>query len=408
MYIERTLTQYFLEMSRFFPVLLLTGPRQVGKTTFLTHIAEPEREYVTLDDVLLCEFARTEPKAFLERYKPPVLIDEVQYAPELLRYIKIRVDEARRSESADCAGMYWLTGSQQFHLMKGVTESLAGRIGIVDMLGLSGNERMSRLSTPFLPDREFPCQRSDMDTPALFQQIWQGSFPAVRGCNAQQREAFYGVYLRTYLERDVRTLENITDLQRFLRFIRSAAARTGQLLNYSDLARDADVSVVTARNWLSILLATGLFYLLEPYYNNRISRLVKTAKLYMLDTGLCAYLTQWSDPKVLEAGAMAGPIFESWCFAEILKSYYHHGKSRPPLFFYRDRDMQEIDLLIEEAGVLYPIEFKKSSAPTVADFRHVKALERVKMPIGMGALVSMYPEVVQRLPNCRFIPATLI
>ncbi|NMA19660.1 MAG: ATP-binding protein [Lentisphaerae bacterium] len=408
MYIERTLKQYFMEMSNFFPVMLLTGPRQVGKTTFLTHIAEPDREYVTLDDVLLCEFARTDPRGFLERYKPPLLIDEVQYAPELFRFIKIRVDEARRMESARSAGMYWLTGSQQFHMMKDVTESLAGRIGIVDMLGLSMNELKTRPSVPFLPDREFQCPRSDVDTPALFQQIWQGSFPGVQGCNMVQREAFYMSYLRTYLERDVRALENITDMDRFLRFIRSAAARTGQLLNYSDIARDADVSVMTAKNWMSVLLATGLVYLLEPYSNNLTSRLVKTPKLYMLDTGMCAYLTQWSDVKVLEAGAMAGAFFETWCFAEILKSYYHHGKSRPALFFYRDRDMKEIDLLIEEAGTLYPVEFKKSSSPTVDDFHHVNVLERCKKPIGMGAIISMYPEVVQRLPNCRFIPAPLI
>lgn len=215
-------------------------------------------------------------------------------------------------------------------------------------------------------------------------------------------------YLRTYLERDVRALENITNLDRFLRFIRSAAARTGQLLNYSDIARDSDVSVVTAKNWMSILQASGLVYLLEPYSNNLTSRLVKTPKLYMLDTGLCAYLTQWPDAKVLEAGAMAGAIFESWCFTEILKSYYHHGKSRPTLFFYRARDMKEIDLLIEEAGTLYPVEFKKSASPSTDDCRHFQVLERFKKPIGMGALISMYPEVIQRLPNCRFIPAPLI
>lgn len=407
MYIERTLKQYFTEMSNFFPVMLLTGPRQVGKTTFLTHIAGREREYVTLDDVLLCEFARKDPKGFLERFKPPVLIDEIQYAPELFPYIKILVDEKRRTDHAHSAGMYWLTGSQQFQMMKGVTESLAGRIGIADMLGLSEDELQQRSSKPFRPDRNFDTH-SEIDTPALFQRIWQGSFPEVQGSTPQQRDAFYMAYLRTYLERDVRALENITNLDRFLRFIRSAAARTGQLLNYSDIARDSDVSVVTAKNWMSILQASGLVYLLEPYSTNLTSRLVKTPKLYMLDTGLCAYLTQWPDAKVLEAGAMAGAIFESWCFTEILKSYYHHGQSRPALFFYRDRDMREIDLLIEEAGTLYPVEFKKSSSPATDDCRHFQVLERFKKPIGMGALISMYPEVIQRLPNCRFIPAPLI
>lgn len=408
MLIERTLTRYFQEMSKFFPVMLLTGPRQVGKTTFLTHIAEPEREYVTLDDMLLCEFAKSDPRGFLERYQSPLLIDEIQYAPELLPYIKIKVDEKRRDDHERSSGMYWLTGSQQFQMMRGVTESLAGRVGIVDMLGFSEDELRQRTSSPFLPDREFEVRHCEMTAPELYQQIWQGSFPEVQGANPVRREAFYSSYLRTYLERDIRTLERVSDLDRYLRFIRSTAARTGQLLNYSELARDADIAVPTAKSWMSILQASGLVFLLEPYSNNLTSRLVKTPKLYMLDTGLCSYLTQWPNARVLEAGAMSGAIFESWCFTEILKSCYHHGRSRPSLFFYRDRDQREIDLVIEESGKLYPVEFKKSSSPGGDDCRHFQILERFRKPLGMGAIVSMYPDVLQRWPNCRLIPAGLI
>lgn len=408
MFIERQLRKSFETASGYFPAVLLIGPRQVGKTTFLRHISEPERKYVTLDDMASRALANDDPTGFLERFSPPVLIDEIQYAPKLLNVIKILVDEARFQDKEHSNGLFWLTGSQQFQMMKGVSESLAGRVAILDLLGLSQAELDGRESQPFLPSNAFP-EQTTVRTPELFKRIWQGSFPEVYDADETKRELFYSGYLQTYLERDVRELDQVTDLERFYKFLCSVAARTGQLLNCSELARDAEISVGTAKNWLGILEASHLVYLLQPYASSLTARLVKTPKLYMLDTGLCAYLTKWPNAEVLEAGAMAGAFFESWCFAEILKSYFNAGKSRPAFYFYRDKDQKEIDLIVEEAGTLYPVEFKKSATPSMKDCRHFGALEKFKKPIGTGALVSMYPTWLPHpKDNCNFVPAPLI
>lgn len=408
MFIERDLKEPFLKASRFFPAMLLVGPRQVGKTTFLRNISEPERKYVTLDNMLDRDLAKHDPAGFLERYAPPVLIDEIQYAPELLPYIKIIIDKARYENAETAHNLFWLTGSQQFQMMKGVSESLAGRIGILEMLGLSQHELDHTPNVPFLPDNNFNPAQSSLTTPELFHRIFLGTFPGIVQGGVEQRELFYASYIQTYLERDVRDLGSVNDLDRFFRFVRSVAARTAQFVNYADIGRDADISVATAKSWMSILVASNLVYLLESYSNNLTSRLVKTPKLYMLDTGLCAFLTQWPTAAVLEAGAMAGAFFETWCITEILKSYYNSGKTRPALFFYRDKDMKEIDLLIEQNGKLYPVEFKKSSSPSRDDCRHFQVLERFKKELGMGAVVCMYPEVFPNGENCRFIPAPLL
>lgn len=408
MFISRTLETAFLEASKFFPAVLVTGPRQVGKTTFLCNLREDTRKYVTLDNMLDCSMARNDPQGFLARYSPPVLIDEIQYAPELLPYIKIMIDNARQTENENRHGMFWLTGSQQFQLMKGVTESLAGRVGIVDLLGFSQSELAGRHSEPFLPDIKFPVDSVTSDVVEFYRRIWTGAFPEIVMDNGEHWTIFYSSYLRTYLERDVRDLSNIGDLEHFTRFLRAVAARTGQILNYSDLARDADITMPTAKAWLSILKTSGLVWLLEPYFNNITKRMIKAPKLFMLDTGLCAFLTGWSSPKVLEAGAMAGAIFETWCFTEILKSYLHNGRSQVPFYFYRDKDKREIDLLIEQNGTLYPVEFKKSASAKLDDARHFKILEQIKKPVGTGAIICMYPELVQLSPDCRIIPAPLL
>ncbi|MFA7231348.1 MAG: ATP-binding protein [Victivallaceae bacterium] len=408
MFISRTLETAFLEASKFFPAVLVTGPRQVGKTTFLCNLREDTRKYVTLDNMLDCSMARNDPQGFLARYSPPVLIDEIQYAPELLPYIKIMIDNARQTENENRHGMFWLTGSQQFHLMKGVTESLAGRVGIVDLLGFSQSELTGRHSEPFLPDIKFHVDSVTSDVMELYRRIWTGAFPEIVMDNGEHWTIFYSSYLRTYLERDVRDLSNIGDLEHFTRFLRAVAARTGQILNYSDLARDADITMPTAKAWLSILKTSGLVWLLESYFNNITKRMIKAPKLFMLDTGLCAFLTGWSSPKVLEAGAMAGAIFETWCFTEILKSYLHNGRSQVPFYFYRDKDKREIDLLIEQNGTLYPVEFKKSASAKLDDARHFKILEQIKKPVGTGAIICMYPELVQLSPDCRIIPAPLL
>ena len=291
-------------------------------------------------------------------------------------------------------GMFWLTGSQQFQMMKNVSESLAGRVGILNLLGFSIAEENSRaeLAMPFLPDidRIYANSKSrpPMNLPEVYQKIWRGSFPFIVLGNKEDWETFYKSYVITYLQRDVRNFSLINDEDAFFKFLQIAAARTGQLINYSDLARDANISEPTAKSWLRVLKASGLVYILKPYYNNLTKRLVKTPKLYFLDTGLCCYLTGWSSAEVLERGAMSGAIFETYVISEIIKSYWHNGLE-PRISFFRDRDKKEIDLIIEENGVLHPVEIKKTASPDRKSIKNFSALERLKRPMGHGAVICL-------------------
>jgi len=388
MYLSRTLEQFAQSASQQFPALLVTGARQVGKTTFLRHLSGEERAYVTLDDPLVLDLARRDPALFLQRFRPPLLIDEIQYAPQLLPYIKMEVDRERRP------GAFWLTGSQQFHLMRGVSESLAGRVAVINLLGFSRRELIgqSQASGPFLPvPAEIEARSRSGGRLALrdlYHLIWRGSFPAIALDERMDRDLFFSSYLQTYLQRDVRDLARVGDEMAFLRFLRIAAARTGQLLNLSEFARDADIAVNTAKTWLSILQASGIIYLLEPYHTNLSKRLLKRPKLYFLDTGLCAYVTEWSSPETLEAGAMSGAILETWILSELLKSYWHNGR-RAPFFYYRDKDKKEIDLLIVQDEQVYPLEFKKTASPSPADIRQFSALARLRIPVGAGGVICL-------------------
>jgi len=399
MYIKRTITNILHKAGSQFPVLLITGPRQVGKTTCLRHSAEPHRTYVTLDDPQARMLAMEDPGLFLQRFAAPVLIDEIQYAPELLPLIKIAVDSHANK------GDYWLTGSQQFHLMANVSESLAGRVGILQLLGFSTSELAGNVddAIAFSPRTFRPAGDKTLGLMELYERIWRGCFPAIAIDNQMDRDLFYGSYVQTYLQRDVKSLMNVGDEMAFMKFLRAAAARTGQMLNIADIARDTDIAPNTAKKWLSVLEASGLVFLLEPYHNNLTKRLVKAPKLYFLDTGLAAYLTQWSSPQTIEAGAMSGAFFETWVIAEVIKSYWHTGKSAP-IYYYRDTDKKEIDLLIVQDGTICPVEIKKTTAPTKKDVRHFSVLKKLKTPIGPGAVLCMnhsqmpITETVQALP----------
>ena len=388
MYLVRTLEKFAKIAAGQFPVLLVTGARQVGKTTLLRHMSEPGRTYVSMDDVLVLDLARRDPALFLQRFRPPLLIDEIQYAPELLPYIKMEADNTKQP------GLFWLTGSQQFHLMKGVSESLAGRVAVVQLLGLSRRERTGAgdMSQPgintFLASS--PINRNDdyMTLQELYQMIWRGSYPAIALDEEMDRDLFYSSYVQTYLQRDVRDLARVGDEMVFLRFLRIAAARTGQILNLTEFARDADIAVNTAKNWLSIMQASGIIYLLEPYYNNLNKRLVKSPKIYFLDTGLAAYLTGWSSPETLETGAMSGHILETWVISELLKDYLHNGK-QPPFYYYRDKEQKEIDLLIVQDGKIHPFEIKKTASPSTNDIRAFGKLEKLGVPIGPGGVICL-------------------
>lgn len=406
-YVPRAIEDRWLAASRQFPVLLLTGPRQVGKTTLLRHLSGRGRAYVTMDDADLRALARREPALFLQRFPPPVLIDEIQYAPELLPRIKMDVDARRRP------GAFWLTGSQQFRLMKGVTETLPGRMAVIPLLGFSAREkrREARALPPFLPTPERIAQRAAAAPPTrlatVYQAIWEGSFPALATGQIRDRHLFYRSYIQTYLERDVRDLLQVGDLETFRRFLKAAAARTGQMLNYSDLARDCGVSVNTARHWMSILVASFQVHLLQPWHSNINRRLCKTPKLYFLDTGLCAYLTEWSSPRTLEAGAMSGAIFETHVFTELLKGWWNRIEE-PRFYYFRDKDGREIDLLIVRDHRAHPIEIKKSARASPDAVRAFSGLGRIGLKRQAGAVVCLCAQALPIDARTTAIPAGIL
>lgn len=388
-YLERTLESTVRQASKSFPVIMVSGPRQIGKTTLLQKCSEPNRRYVSLDDLNERKIAQSDPALFLKRHTPPILIDEVQYAPELFTYIKIICDRERKP------GLFWLTGSQKFHLMRHVTESLAGRVAILDLLGLSQAELFKKphVNQPLLPTTDWlDNARLHAAEPfhlmEVYKRIWTGSFPQVALESGSDRDLFYGSYVQTYIQRDVREMTNITNETGFYDFLRAVAARTGQLLNYADLAKDADLNHKTVKNWLNILETSGIIYLLRPYHNNVTNRLLKTPKLYFLDTGLCAFLTRWQSVESLESGAMSGSILETYVISEILKSYWHHGKSAY-FNFYRDKDGHEVDLIIDQNNTLYPIEIKKTSMPSSNAPKHFSFLAGLKKNIGHGMVVCL-------------------
>ncbi|MEM6812752.1 MAG: ATP-binding protein [Pseudomonadota bacterium] len=407
--LKRTLEKIVKNISPSFPILLITGARQIGKTTLLEQCSEG-RAYVSLDNLDDRILAKNDPALFLQRYKPPLIIDEVQYAPELFSYIKIISDRERKN------GLFWLTGSQKFHLMKNVTESLAGRVAIIDMLGLSQSEIEKRIDSaePFLPTNKWiekarkNARRQDLMI--IYDRIWKGSFPALwaqEDDRSIEHDIFYNSYVQTYIQRDVRDLTKVGNELTFQIFLKAVAARTGQLLNYADMARDVGVDQKTIKSWIYILETSGLIYLLYPYHNNITKRLIKTPKLYFLDTGLCAYLTNWTSSGTLEAGAMSGSILENYIICEILKSYWHHGKTAN-FYYYRDMDQKEVDLIIEQDNKLYPVEFKKTAIPTRTASKNFSILNRLDKPIAEGAVVCLRESDTILSENIYAIPVAYI
>ncbi|MDE7476554.1 MAG: ATP-binding protein [Lachnospiraceae bacterium] len=388
-YITRNLENVVNMVTKEYPVVLVTGPRQVGKTTMLQKLmAGTDRGYVTLDDLNERAIAKTDPELFLQLHKPPILIDEVQYAPELFTYIKIYVDKSREP------GAFWLTGSQMFQLMRGVQESLAGRAAVLSLTALSQAEIYGGVMRPFTVDMEALLSRKEgrtqADTRDIFERIYRGSMPAiVSGANSSS-QIFYSSYLSTYIERDVKDLSDAIDSLKFHRFITAVAARCSQMLNTAEIARDADINQVQAKNWLGILETLGIIFYLHPYANNLLKRLVKTPKLYFYDTGLVCHLTKWSNAEILESGAMNGAILENYVVAEIMKTYLGCGKE-PYLYYYRNKDAKEIDIVLEHDGVLNPIEIKKTSNPGIELIKVFNLLDKSSTPRSKGAVICMKP-----------------
>jgi hypothetical protein len=386
-YIKRAMEDTFIELSKQFPAILITGPRQVGKTTMLKKLMEDEnigRAYVTLDDLTERQMAKNDPALFFQLHKPPLFIDEVQYAPELFSYIKMWVDDHQNP------GDFWLTGSQLFKLMEGVQESLAGRVALLQMLPLSQQEILENKTIPFEINLDQFIEKEKnivkADTPEIYRRIFNGGMPALLSGQYTDHRVVYSSYISTYIDRDVKELSGAINSLKFMNFITATAALIGQMLNYKTIADDCDIDQTTAKSWLRILETLGIIFYLHPYSNNVLKRTVKTPKLYFYDTGLVCYLTKWSDAETLMSGAMSGAILENFTVSEIVKSYYNSG-SEPFVYYYRDKDTKEIDLIIEGNGKLYPIEIKKTATPDVRLTRVFNVIDKSPLQRGTGAIL---------------------
>lgn len=406
-YIHRTLEQKIMDISRDYSCLLLIGPRQVGKTTMLEHLMEGSgRQKVTLDDVENRRLAQSDPALFLEMHPAPVLIDEVQYAPQLFSYIKINVDNGA------APGSYWLTGSQAFQLMELAQESLAGRTAIVHMSALSQSELYGDGTTEPLSLKLENLNRrkehlSSCNSMEMFERIWNGGMPGHRSGRFTDRDVFYSSYIQTYINRDVSDMIPGVDKLLFADFIRAAACRVGQMLNTHDIAQDVGVSDDTAKRWLQVLEKSEVVFYLRPYSNNLLKRTVKTPKMYFFDTGLVAYLTKYSSPEILMNGALNGAILENYTVAEIRKTWLNSAKECL-LHYYRDKDTNEIDMVIETDGELHPLEIKKSTNPGTELASAFKVLDKGSVPRGAGAILCLREEISAIDRNTFIFPIWMI
>ena len=417
-YIKRAIEDVVKDSAMNFKAVLVTGARQTGKSTLLKHLY-PEIKEISFDDPFVEEQAKNNPDMFMMLNKPPLFLDEIQYVPSLFRYIKLSCDKS------DDKGLFYLSGSQPFKLMDMVSDSLAGRIAIIEMTPLSLREIMNdECKSPFLPTLNYIQERNNTvkKPDSIWEIIHRGGYPALQD-SKMDWNMYFSSYIKTYLERDVRELAAVQDLDAFRRFMVACAARTGQMLNYANIAEEVGKDANTIRNWVSILEASGIVYILEPFANSALKRVIKTPKMYFRDTGLAAYLTRWLTPETLANGAMSGEIFETFVISEILKSYSNRGLDyRYFVSYYRGKDKirkkkngdivqeeAEIDFIIEENGILYPIEIKLNANVTAdmsSAFRVLDNLPEKKR--GMGAVVCMCPMPGMLRENVLQIPCWYI
>ena len=406
-YIKRELERKFLAMNAVFKAVMVTGARQVGKSTMLKKLAAGEnRTYVNLDNSRDRELAKSDPGLFFQTYKPPILIDEVQKAPELFEYIKMLCDES------DETGLFWLTGSESKKLLKEARDSLAGRICILKMFSLSQREKRGRselgeIGFTFDALTERAKNFPDNNIQDVYAHIWEGGMPGTIGMTDEQRMEYYESYIETYLMRDAVDDNGISDTEGFRKVLRACTAFVGNLVNYSDIAQAGSVSVPTAKEWVKVLQSMGIVYLMEPFSNNELKRLIKTPKLYFCDTGLLAYLSMWTSKDTLMNGAASGHFFENYVVSEFLRMY-SCSKSKMNMTFYRDTNQKEIDIILEENGILHPLEIKKASNPEKRAVNSFRLLEKSSMKIGEGGIICMTEKPYPLAGKNNYIPCNII
>ncbi|MDH2997367.1 ATPase [Pasteurellaceae bacterium LFhippo2] len=404
MYISRQIQPLINRLLAQFPAILVTGARQVGKSTLLKHTVS-DYHYITFDDPLILNQAKDEPHLFFLNHQGQLILDEVQYAPELFSLLKLEIDKQQKN------GLFLLSGSQAFELMHNVSETLAGRIAILKLQGLSLREIQGiEFNQPFVPNNDYLNARAKAVKPIenIWQIIHKGYMPRLY----QQQtdwEIYYSSYVATYIERDVRQLTNIANSNDFTRFMVALAARSGELLNYSNVAQEVGVSNETIRRWVTILQTSGIIYLLQPYHNNHLKRAIKTPKVYFLDTGLMAYLTKWLTPETIANGAKSGQFFETFVVSEIIKSFYNNG-IEPPIYFYRDTNQKEIDLIIEQGKSLYPIEIKTTANPVKKMAKAFDILKNLpdELKVEQGTIINQYPNKIYLAEDLIAIPVGFI
>ena len=417
-YINRTLEKIVKKTIGNFPVIAITGPRQVGKTTLLEYLSQNMYEkvnYVSLDDLLLRSQANEDPELFLRTHETPLIIDEFQYAPKLLNYIKIKVDEMRKNtlfKNQDSKTLYFLIGSQVFSAMKNITESLAGRIAILDLYGLSSRELNGLEEKIFIPDISLLKEKKKtkkVSTLELFEKIINGSYPELNSNSSLNREVFYQSYIKTYIERDVRDLIKVKDETKFIKFLSSVAARTGNEYNASLIANDIEIDSKTVDEWMSILVNTHLVFLLNSYSNNTVQRVIKRPKIIFMDTGLACFLAGFLTPETLEKSSYSGQIFENYIISEIIKSYTNNGyDAHRHLYYYRDKEKRKIDLIIVYNNVVYPVEIKKSANPGREAFKNFEVVKKFNLQVGTGVVLCMINEILALEEDRYFVPIEYI
>ena len=407
MYIKRIIEESILEASLHYPVIMVCGQRQVGKSTMLNHIKNTNMKYISLDDRNARRLAHNDPELFFETYGYPLLIDEFQREPSILLEIKNIVDKkALNNENA--SGLFWLTGSQKFQMMKNISETLSGRVCIFELSGLSYSEINNTNNSLFNPDINELKKRINKrcNIHEIYEHIFRGGMPKIVAENVD-RDKYYSDYINTYLERDIHELEQVGKLNEFYSFLTYMAARTSQELHYDSISKAIGVSAPTIKSWISILERSGVIFILYPYHNNITDRLVKIPKVYFMDTGLAAYLCRWPNALTLENGNMDGAFFETFVISEIVKSYYNHGKSTNNLYYYRDFEKKEIDLLVVEGDSIYPIEIKKGKSPNNPD-KNFTVLDKLKLQIKTGLIICMSDELIPYNKDCYYCPVNLI